>query len=74
MIITCNKAFTIKLLVNEVLLEMELDTGAGVSVLPGSVYKDRFWKCELKPTLVRLKRYDGAIIKPIGEVELIVNP
>jgi len=43
-----------------------------VSVLPESVYKDKFWKYEFKPTLIRLKTYDGAIIKPIGEVELIV--
>lgn len=47
------KAFTVKLLVNEVLLEMELDTGAGVSVLPEIILKDKFKYCELKPTLIR---------------------
>jgi len=41
-------------------------------VLPESVFKDKFCNCELKPTLIRLKTYDGAIIKPIGKVELVV--
>jgi len=70
--ITVLKHSQLNYLDNEVLSEMELDTGAGMSVLPKSVFKDKFWNCKLNPTLVRLKTYDKAIIKHIGEVELAV--
>lgn len=45
-----SKSFTVNVLVNEVLMEMELETGAGVSVLPERVLKEKFEYRELKLT------------------------
>lgn len=67
------KPFIIKMLVNGVPLEMELDTGAGVSVLPDNILKEKLSVYKVQPTLVKLKAYDGAIIEPIGAVEMFVD-
>lgn len=67
------KPFIIKMLVNGVPLEMELDTGAGVSVLPHNILKEKLSVYKVQPTLVKLKAYDGAIIEPIGAVEMFVD-
>lgn len=66
------KEIMIELLVNEVLLEMELNTGSSESILPEYVLKEKFSKCVLKPILMKLRTYDGIIIKPLGEVEMVV--
>jgi len=62
-----NKAIIIKLMVNSVLLDMELDTGDGVSILPEKVMREKFKELLVEPTLVKLKTYDGALIELLGE-------
>jgi len=37
---------------------MELDTGAGVSVLPENILKEKLSMYEVKPTFVKLRTYD----------------
>lgn len=51
---------------------MELDTGAGVPILPKKVMREKFKGLLVKPALTKLKAYDGALIKPLGETEIIV--
>lgn len=70
--INSNKPIIIKLVVNDVLLDMELDTGAGVSILPEKLMKEKFKGLLVKPTLVKLKAYYGALIEPLGETEMMV--
>jgi len=70
--INSNKAIIVKLIVNDVLLDMELDTGAGVSILPENLMKEKFKGLLIKPTLVKLKAYNGALIEPLGETEMMV--
>jgi len=70
------ESFIIKMLVNGVQLEMELDTSAGVSVLPENILKGKLRMYEIKPTGYLCETqglYDGAIIEPIGEVEMCVG-
>lgn len=52
---------------------MELDSGAAVSVLPGYMYKEYFSNIELRETSTRLKTYDGNIIVPLGEIEVMIT-
>jgi len=47
---------------------VELDTGAGVSVLPEKVIEEKLCKYELRPACVKLKAYGGAVIEPIGVI------
>lgn len=65
-----NKVEPIKvnILVNNKHLQMEIDTGAGISVIPANVYESNFKNCELKATNVRLRSYNGSIIVPEGEL------
>jgi len=67
-----NKAIIVKLVVNYVLLDMELDTRAGVSILPEKLMKEKFKGLLVKPTLVKLKAYNGALIELLGETEMMV--
>jgi len=59
--INSNKEIIVKLVVN-VLLDMELDTGVGVSILPEKIIKEKFKGLLVKPTLIKLKAYDGALM------------
>lgn len=60
-------------LVNSVSLEMELDTGAGVSVIPEKIFKEKFPNVEMKPSDTVLKTYTGQRIKPVGLAEVSVR-
>jgi len=70
--INSNKAIIIKLVVNDVLLDMELDTEASVSILPDKLMKEKFKGLLVKSTLIKLKSYDGALIEALGETEMLV--
>jgi hypothetical protein len=52
-----NDVIKITPFVNTVNLEMEMDTGAGVSVIPEKVFKEKFPKVKLKPIDIVLKPY-----------------
>ena len=47
-------------------LEMELDTGSAVSILPYEVFQKRFPVKKLEETSVVLKNYTGEQISPVG--------
>ena len=47
-------------------LQIEIDSGAGRSAIPERVYREKFSRCKLKDTKIRLKMYSGYIIIPQG--------
>ena len=54
-------------------LEMEVDTGAAVSILPYREYERSFNHLALKPSRVKLKTYSGERITPKGELTVDVK-
>ena len=52
--------------------EMQLDTGATVSILPKTLYDQQFNQWPLRSTNVKLKAYNGVQIPVYGEVWLPV--
>ncbi|XP_022165223.1 uncharacterized protein K02A2.6-like, partial [Myzus persicae] len=56
--------------VENTLIEMEVDSGAGISILPEEVVKEKLPHIHINPTILKLRTYDGSIIKPIGEIEV----
>ena len=54
-------------------LEMEVDTGSAYSVIPLSIYKERFQKQELQPTSVTLQTYTGELVVPVGKLRIKVQ-
>ena len=54
-------------------VDMELDTGAAVSILPYNMYKQTFSHLTLYSTRVKLRSYGNKIIKPEGELRTTVE-
>eukprot|EP00731_Ephydatia_muelleri_P018903 Em0011g943a len=54
-------------------LEMEVDAGAAVSILPYRDYERSFNHLALKPSRVKLKTYSGEQITPKGELTVDVK-
>ena len=52
--------------VNGKKLEMELDTGAAVSLIPHELYKRKLHKLPLQPTDIVLRTYTGEALAPEG--------
>ena len=63
----------IPLLVDNVLLEMELDTGAAITIISEAKYKEHFSETKLKESSTLLKTYSGERLKVIGEIEVNVE-
>ncbi|XP_073977824.1 uncharacterized protein [Rhodnius prolixus] len=49
-------------------LQMKLDTGAGVSVIPEKVYLERLGFLKLHPSNIRLRANNQQIVVPLGEI------
>ena len=49
--------------------KMEIDSGAGISVIPKDLFDNDFQNCELKKSNKILRTYDGSTIIPIGRIE-----
>ncbi|XP_077536029.1 uncharacterized protein LOC144148355 [Haemaphysalis longicornis] len=52
--------------INGVLVNMELDTGAAVSVMSTTQFRQLFPSAVLEPTRVKLRTYTGALVQPQG--------
>ncbi|XP_050507436.1 uncharacterized protein K02A2.6-like, partial [Diabrotica virgifera virgifera] len=61
------------MLINDCTILMELDSGAGISVLPENIYIRYFKTSALLPTKVRLRSFDGSIITPLGEIFVTIQ-
>ena len=51
-------------------IEMEVDTGAPVTVLSEDLFCSKFTQHEIKPVNAHLRTYSGELIKPIGVAEV----
>ena len=60
-------------LVNSINLEMELDTGAAVSVIPEKIFMEKFPSVKMKPSDIVLKTYTGERMKPVGVADVDVK-
>ena len=69
-------AITVPVLLNKSKLEMEVDTGAALSVISKSTY-DQLWSDEsappLKPAAAKLKTYTGEQIRVVGAITVEVE-
>ncbi|RXN17967.1 integrase core domain [Labeo rohita] len=52
---------------------MQIDTGASVSLIPESVYKELLSDCPLQPVEIHLSSYTGDIIPVLGEIQVPVQ-
>ncbi len=68
-----NHTLQVKVKVNGQPLEMELDTGAAVSVLPEEILKIKFPQSKLQPSTVTLKTYSGEVLESLGELPVTVQ-
>ena len=59
--------------VNGVPLEMELDTGASVSIVTETTWKDRFPGVQLENTGIQLKTYTGEELRVLGQIQVHVK-
>ncbi|KAG5866204.1 hypothetical protein JTB14_022800 [Gonioctena quinquepunctata] len=50
-------------------MEMEMDTGAGLSCMPLKLYEELFSDIAITDTPIRLKTNDGKIITPVEKIE-----
>ncbi|XP_049520481.1 uncharacterized protein LOC125944203 [Dermacentor silvarum] len=57
---------TVQMTIDGVLVNMELDTGAAVSVMSKTQFRQLFPSAVLKPTTVKLRTYTGALVRPQG--------
>ncbi|XP_075539783.1 uncharacterized protein LOC142574626 [Dermacentor variabilis] len=56
----------VKLNINDAPVEMELDTGAAVSIMPFKQFKKRLPSTSYPSTDVTLRTYTGALVRPCG--------
>lgn len=54
-------------------VDMELDTGAAVSLISSQLYKDKFAHIRLRKTDVLLKTYTGELLQPEGMLKVCVK-
>ena len=59
--------------VNSISLEMEMDPGAAVSVIPGKIFMEKFPNVKMKPSDIVLKAYTREKIKPVGVADVDVK-
>lgn len=52
---------------------MEVDSEAGMSVLPYNLYQKTFKNIPLQSSIIKLKMYDGSIVTPVGEILVTVS-
>ncbi|XP_063245210.1 uncharacterized protein LOC134546356 isoform X1 [Bacillus rossius redtenbacheri] len=67
------KPWVIPVLVGEVQLDMEVDSGAAISAISEHTYKQLFATHPLRPTNVRLKSYTNEVMSPCGTLRVPVN-
>ena len=54
-------------------IELEIDTGAAVTVIPTSTYQKNLKHIQLRPSTTRLHAYNGQPLNVQGEAEVPVD-
>lgn len=65
--VSLKNSFTTSLVVNDQKLEMMIDTGAAVTLIPQVIFEDKFKNVKLHPTSMQLQAYSGHKINLLGE-------
>lgn len=73
MSLTNYKPVCITLSVNDMPLNMEIDTGAAVSCISKATYLKQFKQLLLKPCSLKLAFYNGSKVRPLGYLETKVK-
>ncbi|XP_049276083.1 uncharacterized protein K02A2.6-like [Rhipicephalus sanguineus] len=63
---SCRTPIFVVLKINGALVEMELDTGAAVSIMPYKQFKQQVPSANCEPTDIVLRTYTGALVQPCG--------
>ena len=67
------KPFTVQVKLNDKPLCMELDTGATVSLISDTTFRELFPSATLQPTTTQLHSYSGETITVMGQMEVKVT-
>ena len=67
------KKLTTLLMLSYTEIQLEIDTGAELSTIPFSVYREKLSKVKLEPSTVSLRQYDGTPLSVRGEIMLNVQ-
>ncbi|XP_051160432.1 uncharacterized protein K02A2.6-like [Leptopilina boulardi] len=65
--------FLVDMFIGDVAVKAEIDTGASRSVIPESLYREKLSKFKLEKVETTLRLYDGTIVKPLGQVEVMLS-
>jgi hypothetical protein len=60
--------YFIKIKIEKIQIDIELDSGVGRSIIPFKLYKKYWFTLKVIPSLIKLKTYNGKIRNPVGEV------
>lgn len=69
----CKQAYRESFVVNDKDIELEIDTGAAVSIISEGLFRQTFAEQPLEVAKVVLKTYTGEIIPVLGQFEATVN-
>ena len=59
--------------INDKQLNMELDTGASVSIISQEIWNSSFLNVKLTPSTMKLKTYSGEVLKVVGQAMVNVT-
>lgn len=65
--------FLVPVIINNVPIEMELDTGAGISILPKIIYDKHFSSFPLSSSNTKLQMYDRSVVVPDGVFKAFIR-
>ena len=65
--------YSVQLSIDEKQVQMEIDTGASVSIISSATYNDTFQDKALQPSTVKLKTYSGKELRNLGAISVKVR-
>ena len=63
----------VKLLLDDKPFEIEVDTGAAISIVSEDVFKSAFPNRTLQSSALNLRTFTGEVIKMLGELSVVVK-
>ena len=73
MIDSKTKGIMVPVLIEDIEIELQLDTGCLLSLISKSLYEEKFSHILLQPTDVILSTYTGEKISPLGQIKVTVK-
>ena len=69
----CKQAFRTSFTVDGKQIDMDIDTGAAVSIISEKIFQATFQKVPLQAASIRLKTYTGEVMPVLGQFEATVS-